>query len=236
MGTCESRTSRANNGAALVEFALVIPVYLMALFCFLQLALIIQARFMLTYAAFSAARAGIVYNAAPNEMVRNVARVLSPNYGRIQRGYPYFAQAYQKTLNEYYRGQIGIQVLAPANAQQRLYNATNLNILGPSERNLKVRVTWNFPMMIPLANTLFFAFIQNIPFPNWQGVQPGVYYGASRHPGHDPRIPLYADYQLRITTLNRNQPYHRPDPSFQGGWSWWWRTRWNSWRSRWSRW
>ena len=52
------------NGTALMEFVLVMPLFVFMIFCIIQLSLVCIAKQMVHYAAFSAARAAIVYNPA----------------------------------------------------------------------------------------------------------------------------------------------------------------------------
>ncbi len=54
--------SREESGQALVEAAFVLPMMLFLILCILQLTLLQQARIMVEYAAFNAARTGIVHN------------------------------------------------------------------------------------------------------------------------------------------------------------------------------
>jgi len=57
-----SEYSRAESGQALVEAAFMLPLMLLLILCILQLTLLQQARIMVEYAAFNAARTGIVHN------------------------------------------------------------------------------------------------------------------------------------------------------------------------------
>ena len=51
-----------DNGTALMEFVLVMPIFFFMIFCTIQLSLVCIAKQMVHYAAYSAARAAIVYN------------------------------------------------------------------------------------------------------------------------------------------------------------------------------
>lgn len=62
----------------MVEAAIVLPLWLALFLCALQLALLAQARLLAEYAAFQAARAGIVWNADPGRMRDAAAFVLAP--------------------------------------------------------------------------------------------------------------------------------------------------------------
>ena len=73
---------RAPRGQALLESALVIPLMIVIVLAVLQLTQIEQARTMTEFAAFSAARAGIVWNGS-NARMRDAALVaLLPAFGR----------------------------------------------------------------------------------------------------------------------------------------------------------
>lgn len=53
-----------DSGTALMEFVLVMPIFVFMVFCIIQLSLVCMAKQLTHYAAFSAARACIVYNPA----------------------------------------------------------------------------------------------------------------------------------------------------------------------------
>jgi len=70
------------RGQAILEAVLVLPLFIFIVLAILQLTQIEQARLMTEYAAFSAARAGIVWNGS-NERMRDAALVaLLPTFGR----------------------------------------------------------------------------------------------------------------------------------------------------------
>jgi hypothetical protein len=73
---------RASRGQAILESVLVIPLMIVTVLGILQLTQIEQARIMTEFAAFSAARAGIVWNGS-NARMRDAALVaLLPTFGR----------------------------------------------------------------------------------------------------------------------------------------------------------
>ncbi|MBO4512782.1 MAG: pilus assembly protein [Victivallales bacterium] len=51
-----------DRGTALMEFVLVMPIFVFMIFCIIQLSLVCMAKQLTHYAAYSAARAAIVYN------------------------------------------------------------------------------------------------------------------------------------------------------------------------------
>ncbi len=193
----------------MLEFAMVFPIYLMALLCFLQLVLIIHARFMLHYSAFLAARAGIVYNARMEDMEWAARAAIAPNFSRVQNGKSAFNTGMSRAQDEINDGHFTVEILEPADANNTMRNGTRISSsFGADSRNLHVRVSWNYPMWIPVANSLFAGFINNVPTPNFPGFQPGPFLGAGANPGNDPRMPIFAEYRLRMTHINPNSPYH----------------------------
>jgi hypothetical protein len=211
MGTHQKnrRGSSKKRGQAMVEFAIMLPIFLMALLCFIQLSLMIHARFMLQYAAFCAARASIVYNGDDSEMRRSAAWALSPYFERLQNANSTeLENAWNQAQNELMMYG-SIEIITPTDAENLLKNGSSLkNTLGSNDRNMRVRVSWNFPLMIPVANSLFSGFFNNVAAPNWSGTHPGEYLASTVDQGINPRVVMFGDYTLRITTMNKNSPYH----------------------------
>ena len=201
-----SRFSK-KRGQAMVEFAIMVPIFLMALLCFIQLSLMIHARFMLQYAAFCAARAGVVYNGNESEMRKSAAWAIAPYFERLQNANPAeLGSAWNEAQNELSMNG-GLSVMAP-NMAALQGGASLKSALGSNDRNLSVRVFWNFPLVIPVANSLFSGFFNNVAPPNWSGVNPGEYLASAVDQGSNPRVLIFGDYTLRITTMNKNAPYH----------------------------
>ncbi len=70
------------RGQAILEAVLILPLFIFIILAILQLTQIEQARLMTEYAAFSAARAGVVWNGS-NERMRDAAlAALLPTFGR----------------------------------------------------------------------------------------------------------------------------------------------------------
>lgn len=67
---------RGSGGNALVESAIVLPLWLLLFLCTLQLALLGRARLLTEYAAYRAARAGILWNGDPERMQRAAIQTL----------------------------------------------------------------------------------------------------------------------------------------------------------------
>lgn len=66
----------------MVEAAIVLPAMIFLILVTIQLTMVQHARIMTEYAAFCAARAGIVFNADPNAMQQAAEIALSPTVGR----------------------------------------------------------------------------------------------------------------------------------------------------------
>ncbi len=72
----------SQRGQVIVEQAIILPVMVFLILGIVQLAMIQHARICTEYAAFNAARAGIVYNGDPDMMERAAFLSLMPTYGR----------------------------------------------------------------------------------------------------------------------------------------------------------
>jgi Flp pilus assembly protein TadG len=85
-----SREAEAQSGQAIVEAALVLPSMFFLILCAFQLTLLQHARIMVEWAAYSAARTGIVYNmdngasngTADGRMRQAAVLAILPTYGR----------------------------------------------------------------------------------------------------------------------------------------------------------
>ncbi|MFO7155756.1 MAG: TadE/TadG family type IV pilus assembly protein [Pseudomonadota bacterium] len=71
------RRTGAAEGSALVESAIVLPVFVLLVLCAIQLALLGRARLLVEYAAYRAARAGILWNGDPRRMQAEAIRALA---------------------------------------------------------------------------------------------------------------------------------------------------------------
>src|SRR3954466_9391352 len=76
------RVVRGESGQAVVEAAIVLPAFLCLLLCTIQLTQLQQARLLLEYAAFNAARAGIVRDAESGAMREAAVFSILPSWGR----------------------------------------------------------------------------------------------------------------------------------------------------------
>ncbi len=194
------------KGQVLVEFAITIPIFLVALFCFIQLVLLIHTKFMLQYAAFCAARAGIVCKANTQSMREAAAIALSPLYAK--GGGPGLAKVgtgMATAMADFGRGFLSLNVLPPGQVG-RLNAVRSVDELNPNEKQLKVELTYLYPLEIPIANKLFFKFFNlGINLGNYTTLSSG-YFNENVFVFGNPRVALKAEYSLRITTLERNRP------------------------------
>jgi len=84
---CLRRRVRAAGGQALVEAAIVMPLMTFLVLGVIQLVMVQHAKIMTEYAAFTAARAGIVWNADPGIMQSAAVIALMPTYeGVFEQG------------------------------------------------------------------------------------------------------------------------------------------------------
>ncbi|HYZ90356.1 MAG TPA: TadE family protein [Myxococcales bacterium] len=88
VGVAKSRSMGGESGQAVLEAAIVLPLCLALILCAIQLAQLQQARVLLEYAAFNAARAGIVHDGendargTAGPMHDAAALSLLPSFGR----------------------------------------------------------------------------------------------------------------------------------------------------------
>ena len=84
---CLRRRARREGGQALVEAAIVMPLMTFLVLGVIQLVMVQHAKIMTEYAAFTAARAGIVWNADPGIMQSAAVIALMPTYeGVFEQG------------------------------------------------------------------------------------------------------------------------------------------------------
>ncbi|MBN2144652.1 MAG: pilus assembly protein [Candidatus Aureabacteria bacterium] len=190
------------KGSAIVEFALVIPLYLLALCCFFQLVLIMHARLLLTYASFCAARAGIVSKADPNSMKEAASMAMSSLYVTTDSKSK-ISQGKNKAMQDFNNGNLSIQILTNPNIRTRLNQVKTLDQLSQSEKVLRIRLRYNFPLKIPVANRLFYEFLNfNLAVHDTVGITSPQFLGYTT--ASDMRIPMQTDYFLRITTRSKD--------------------------------
>jgi hypothetical protein len=153
------RFLKDNTAQALVESAIVLPMFLTIVFAILQLALIFNARFLLNYAAYSACRIGIVRNGNVDQM-ENGAKVIC-------------------TLLETMGGMDSAPLLA---GKATLYSPITgvflkTTVLNPKEADfggnvlkfdnakaiLHVRLEYDYPLVIPFGNAVIYTILNFKP-------------------------------------------------------------------------
>jgi len=181
-------------GQAVVEAAIILPAMIFLLLCTLQLTQLQQARIMVEYAAYTAARAGIVMNGNNGKSFglsdgpMHDAAVLSilPSFGRtdsfgaITKSLAQFA-AEDLFLKPFKVSQVQVAVLNPTTADFGLYgqhlNGKELDFddVRPEVTKatlLSIQVRYLYEMKVPFANkllqTLWMA-TQIGQLKNWQG-------------------------------------------------------------------
>ncbi len=107
---------RCDEGAAATEMAILLPVFLVVILGIIQMSLLIHAKMLVNYAAYSVARSGIVHNGDSGQMRRAAAAALTPLYadngdvGGLTVG---FLEALGRTVAPVSLGGIDIEILGP---------------------------------------------------------------------------------------------------------------------------
>ncbi|HDL53598.1 MAG TPA: hypothetical protein ENH32_06445 [Proteobacteria bacterium] len=131
-----ARPNPSEQGQGAVEAILTLPVFLVLVTVLLQGALLCMAQVVVQYAAFTAARTGAVWNGDVDQMTTAAGRVLLPMTGRVFTGKHIFKV---EVISSEAAGKPSGKPDAGAKNTDRL---------------LRVRVTWNYPLMLPLAGRL----------------------------------------------------------------------------------
>ena len=155
------------RGQAFVEFALVMPVYLFMLICFVQLVLIMNARLCLEYAAFAAARAGIVNRGNMDNMKAAAATVLAPFFsipgiGRMSADIASLTLMKEAVKLRITDNPDNINALTPvaisilnSPSPVTAYNSSSSTFqLSQDQKLLKIKIDYDFPLEVPLANKI----------------------------------------------------------------------------------
>jgi len=172
------RDGRAQSGQAVVETAIVMPLFTFLLLGLLQITLMHQARLMTRYAAYKAARAGSIDSAKMHRMEQAALSVLVPliakNGGNGQafnyhaRQASEFVQSYQEVKNN--QDDIGLKwvevTICSPNLQLLQDVGENGDEVGFDAKDtvtgqdwktfdktrLSIQVTFNYRMVVPFAN------------------------------------------------------------------------------------
>lgn len=162
------RTRSSESGQAVVEAVIILPAMIFLLLCTIQLTQVQQARVMVEYAAFSAARAGIVMNADVNSMHDAASLAVLPTFGRtdslsaLARTFAIF-KAHDTLLRPFGLGLVTVYVHAPSSSDFSTYgqhlNGKEIDFddarpaVAPINL-LSLQVRYLFEMRVPFANKL----------------------------------------------------------------------------------
>lgn len=120
------------SGQAVVEAAIVLPLFIAAILGILQLALLQQARLLTEYAAFQAARAGVVWQGDPRKMKDAAIFSLAPTACPTKVPAVGALCAGRKTDSEWARQAAAIAALqALSQADELIFPGVHVHILNP---------------------------------------------------------------------------------------------------------
>ena len=194
------------RGQAFVEFAIVMPVFMFFLLCFIQLILIMHARLMLEYASFCAARAAVVSRGSMEDMKMAVAEVMAPFYYSTPDMAKWAASSMfvkTKVSEESGDGPLKIIILNSPSPLPKWMDAGTQSTfqLSEEEKNLKIRIDYDYEMKIPLANYIINDLKAGL-LGDESTLSPHFYRpeGAASPPS--PTIRLSATCSMRLTTLS----------------------------------
>jgi hypothetical protein len=165
------RFIKDEKAAAAAETALTILIFLMLVLGIIQMALMFNAKLMLNYAAYNAARAGIVHNGDLSEMRKAVAVSLAPLFTN-KGGTSSLVIGYVKALAATSIGLgglrlINVEIVSPGANRFRsdysghffpIYDTKFTNANDLRENLLVVRVTWWYKLEIPFVSQFFSFF------------------------------------------------------------------------------
>lgn len=160
------------SGQAMVETAIVLPMFVFVILGIIQLTLMQQARLMLEYAAFSAARTGAVWNGDPEKMEKAAVIALLPTMRTYAEGIPGISTLLQNlhtpggfwvaargapTINQVAGNILKVKPVSVTvlNPTQKMFGSKQeLEFDSGAARNsqLIIRVNYFFKLDIPFAN------------------------------------------------------------------------------------
>lgn len=236
-GATQRRALQGEEGQAMVEFLVILPAMLMLIFGAIQFALIFHAKITLNYAAYEAVRAGSLGNADFNEVREGFARGLAPLYsyvGKDNDQVAAFQVGREKVLKLFDDKLVRIERLNPSTAALQYYKGEipNDNLLFRNSSSssadkkkvsiqdanlLQIRITYWYPLYVPLINRMIFSFIccrdedEDFAEENWSissfiGSKKGETCRWGEDPACDadePHIPLTAVAAIRMQTPAR---------------------------------
>jgi len=127
------RIFHRESGQAVVEAAIVLPLFIAILLGILQLTLIHQARLLTEYAAFQAARAGVVWQGDPRKMKDAAIFVLAPTACPTRAPLAAQACSLRKGKDEWARQTAGIAALQLLSSldEVAIFPGVHVHILNP---------------------------------------------------------------------------------------------------------
>jgi hypothetical protein len=130
---------RHSRGQGVIEAIVALPVFLVLVCLTFQIFFLAIARVQLQYAAFYAARAGIVHDGDIRIMEDTASRIL----------------AISPSLSSFRRGSLKVSLTDPEAPEDYQSNSRSDSSekLEPN-RPLTVHLTWEYPLIVPLANRL----------------------------------------------------------------------------------
>jgi Flp pilus assembly protein TadG len=162
---------------AMVESAIVLPVFLMVVFSILQLGLIFNAKFLVNYAAYSGCRIGIVRQANQDEMKKGVRIVLAT------------LEKVTANTNELVKAAEDLSSTIDDNLTM------NVEENNPTNGVLYVHITYNFNLIIPFGNAVIWNILNVSGYMSTTGSY--MKYMELEHHG-EYRIPVVGECRMRI--------------------------------------
>lgn len=171
MKKCLAKIHHNETGAAIAETAITIPTFLIVILGIIQLTLVINAKLLVNYAAYCAARAGIVHNGDLNKMNQAAAVALTPLFTGSKNPFSSGGGYLQALASPALR----VEILSPssqrfeAGYQKRFfptlkrYGEIENDKVWLDENLLVVKITLDYPLQIPLINQMLRPFLRRIP-------------------------------------------------------------------------
>lgn len=166
---------RNEKGVAATETAITIMTFLLLILGIMQITLVINARLLMNYAAYSAARAGIVHNGDITKMQQAAAVALAPMLSN-DKSLPSLGLGYGKAHALLALGLLKVQIISSGKQRfkpgyrKRFFPAltryrnlrTAEEVAQMQENLLTVRVTYFYPLKIPLINAILSPLFRHV--------------------------------------------------------------------------
>ena len=161
--TILTRLKKCEKGQALAETAITIMFFLLIVLGIIQLSMVMNAKFLVNYAAYCAARAGIVHNGDQGKMKQAAAFALTPLFSYssdIDKLIIGYGKALIAANLGYY---LKVEIVSPDNNRfsssynKRFFPELKKYNQGFPELDnnlLVVKVTYDYPLEIPFINRI----------------------------------------------------------------------------------